>query len=191
MEEAYAFIQKNQEKYRLNLNRVYFAGDSAGAQLASQFVAIQMNEDFSPSTKVDRIVPPETIKGAILLCGPYDLKEVAEKSPSALNRFLFERVGWTYMGDRDWKELQSIKEASLLTNPPQTFVPTFITDGNTASFESQGKRLAKQLEANNDVTQIFYPIAEGELGHEYQFDMSKEASITTFNALLKFLNNSK
>ena len=136
MEEAYTFIQKNKEKYRLNLDRVYFAGDSAGAQLASQFVAIQMNEDFSPSANVDRVVPEETIKGAILLCGPYDLKEVAEKSPSALNRFLFERVGWAYMGDRDWKELKQIQEASLLTNPPAKFVPSFITDGNTASFES-------------------------------------------------------
>lgn len=191
MEEAYTFIQKNKEKYRLNLDRVYFAGDSAGAQLASQFVAIQMNEDFSPSANVDRVVPEETIKGAILLCGPYDLKEVAEKSPSALNRFLFERVGWAYMGDRDWKELKQIQEASLLTNPPAKFVPSFITDGNTASFESQGKRLAEQLKNNNDVTEVFYPLEDGELGHEYQFEMNKEASKNTFDKLIDFLKKTQ
>lgn len=87
------------------------------------------------------------------------------------------------MGDRDWKELQSIKEASLLKNPLQMFVPAL---GNTASFKSQGKRLAKQLEENNDVTQFFYAIAEGKLEHEHQFDMSKKAFVTTLNALLCF-----
>lgn len=191
IEEAYTYIQKNKDKYRLNLDRVYFAGDSAGAQLASQFVAIQMNEDFSPSANVDRVVPEKTIKGAILLCGPYDLKEVAEKSPSALNRFLFERVGWAYMGDRDWKELKQIQEASLLTNPPAKFVPSFITDGNTASFESQGKRLAEQLKQNNDVTEVFYPLEDGELGHEYQFEMDKDASKETFSKLVDFLESTE
>lgn len=95
------------------------------------------------------------------------------------------------MGDRDWKELKQIQEASLLTNPPAKFVPSFITDGNTASFESQGKRLAEQLKQNNDVTEVFYPLEDGELGHEYQFEMDKDASKETFSKLGDFLESTE
>lgn len=187
IEEAYQFIEANQSKYQLSLNQVYFAGDSAGAQLASQFVAIQMNEDFSPLASVGQVVPQSSIRGAILLCGPYDLKEVAEKSPSALNRFVFKRVGWAYIGEKNWEQSEAIKEASLLTNLPKEFVPTFITDGNTASFDSQGKRLAAHLEKSNEVTAIFYTEEDGELGHEYQFEMNLEASQGAFERLITFL----
>lgn len=188
IEEAYKHVKENAEAYGLNLDRVYFAGDSAGAQLAAQFVSIQLNEDFSPTAGIDQLVPADSIRGAILLCGPYDLIEVATESKSPISNFIFKRVGWGYFGKYNWEGLAAAEEASLLDNQPETFVPTFITDGNTASFESQGKRFAEYLSGVTDVTQVFYDVEEAELLHEYQFQMNLEQSVRTYELLLDYLD---
>ena len=148
---------------------MYFAGDSAGAQLAAQFVSIQLNEDFSPTAGIDQLVPADSIRGAILLCGPYDLIEAVTESKSP-------------------EGLAAAEEASLLDNQPEVFVPTFITDGNTASFESQGKRFAEYLSGVTDVTQVFYDLEEVELLHEYQFQMDLEQSVRTYELWLDYLD---
>jgi len=191
IDEAYRFIKKNADKYALDLKDVYFAGDSAGAQLTAQFVSIQMNENFSKTAKIDRNVDPNTIRGAILLCGPYDIKEVAAKSSTKAKRFIFKRIGWAYFGKYNWEDEKSTKEASLLKNVPEKFVSTFITDGNTGSFEWQGKRFASLLEKRTGVKHVFYRKSEGDLGHEYQFQMDRKAARNTFNELLNFLNGTK
>ncbi|UOY92012.1 alpha/beta hydrolase [Ectobacillus sp. JY-23] len=191
IDQAYRFIKKNAKQYGLDISNIYVAGDSAGAQLAAQFTSIQMNEGFSDSAKIGRSIPPETIRGVILLCGPYDLQEVATMSPSAFKRFLFKRIGWSYFGKYNWEGKQATLEASLLKNVPKAFVPTFITDGNTASFEAQGKRFAKLLEKRTTVTQVFYDTSKGTYGHEYQFQMNLDAAQNTFKELLKFLEETK
>lgn len=148
---------------------MYFAGDSAGAQLAAQFVSIQLNEDFSPTAGIDQLVPADSIRGAILLCGPYDLIEAVTESKSP-------------------EGLAAAEEASLLDNQPEVFVPTFITDGNTASFESQGKRFAEYLSGVTDGTQVFYDLEEVELLHEYQLQMDLEQYVRTYELLLDYLD---
>lgn len=191
IDQAYRFVKKNADKYRLDLNNIYFAGDSAGAQLSAQFVSIQMNKNYSKTAKIGQSVVPNTIRGAILLCGPYDMKEVETKASSRFMKFVFKRVGWAYFGKYNWEDEKMTKEASLLRNVPDQFVSTFITDGNTASFESQGKRFATLLEKRTGVKQVFYSKSQGELGHEYQFQMNTKAAQNTFNELMNFLNGTK
>jgi acetyl esterase/lipase len=46
IELAYLFIKENSGKYKINLDRVFFGGDSSGAQLVSQFANLQTNGDY-------------------------------------------------------------------------------------------------------------------------------------------------
>ncbi|PGL73171.1 alpha/beta hydrolase [Bacillus sp. AFS055030] len=191
IDQAYKFVKKNAGKYGLDLNNIYIAGDSAGAQLTAQFVSIQMNKHYSDTAKIAQSVNPNTIRGAILLCGPYDMKEAKANASSKLTKFVFKRVGWAYFGKYNWEDEKVTKETSLLRNVPEKFVSTFITDGNTGSFESQGKKFAALLEKRTGVKQVFYRKSYGTLGHEYQFQMNTKAAQNTFNELLNFLNGTK
>ncbi|MFB7138551.1 alpha/beta hydrolase [Gottfriedia sp. NPDC056225] len=191
IDQAYRFVKMNAQKYGLDLNNIYLAGDSAGAQLAAQFISIQMNKNYSNTAKIGQSVDPKTIRGAILLCGPYDMKEVQTHASSRLMKFVFKRVGWAYFGKYNWENEKMTKESSLLRNVPDHFVSTFITDGNTDSFESQGKRFATLLEKRTGVKQVFYRKSEAEIGHEYQFQMNTKAAQNTFNELVNFLNGTK
>ncbi len=62
----------NAEKYGFDTDNIFMVGDSAGAQLASQYAAICTNPEYA---KIMDIYPPEALRfGAIgLNCGMYDL----------------------------------------------------------------------------------------------------------------------
>ncbi|APH17125.1 alpha/beta hydrolase fold family protein [Clostridium sporogenes] len=46
LEEFYSHIASIKTKYSIDKNQLFFAGDSAGAQIVSQFLAIQTNKEF-------------------------------------------------------------------------------------------------------------------------------------------------
>lgn len=188
VKEAYQFIEKNAAKYGIDMNRQYFAGDSAGAQIISQFVNIQVDKDYENLVGIESVVPPDKIKGILLFCGPYDVSKLSS-SDSFLIRFLFKRVGWAYIGERNWTNTDKVKQASILQHVSSNFPPTFITDGNVGSFEEQGKELADKLKTSGvEVTKVFYSIEEAKLGHEYQFMMNTPQAENTLNKVIEFLN---
>lgn len=186
--EVYQFIEKNAEEYGMDMDRVYFAGDSAGAQIISQFVNVQVEEAYASLMGMEGIVSPEKIAGVLLFCGPYDISKFGGTSDSFLINFLFDRVGWAYIGEREWLNSDQVKQASIIDHVSQQFPPAFITDGNVGSFEEQGMALADRLNENGvEITEVFYPAEEAELGHEYQFIMNTPQAENTFHQLVDFL----
>ena len=65
------WLCQNGEKYHLDPDRVILVGDSAGAQLASQYAAIVQNPAYAANFAFR--VPPVTIRALGLNCGMYDL----------------------------------------------------------------------------------------------------------------------
>ncbi len=190
--EAYMFILRHAEDFNIDMNHIYFAGDSAGAQIASQFVNIQVEKEYAELVGIKGIVPVESIDGVLLFCGPYDVTKFADVGDNYLLSFFLKRIGWAYIGSKDWINSDSVKAASVINYVSSNYPPTLITDGNTGSFEEQGMDLAKKLEDKGVfVKSIFYPKEEVELGHEYQFIMNTPQAKNTFNQLIKFLDQMK
>ena len=76
------WICKNAEAYGFDLTKVAFVGDSAGAQIASQYATICSNQEYA---KKFGFSPPHFRLGAIVLnCGAYDIFEDMD-SDSKLN----------------------------------------------------------------------------------------------------------
>lgn len=189
MNEAYQFIEKRAEVYSMDMDRLYFAGDSAGAQIVSQFVNVQVEKDYAQLVGIEGIVPPARILGALLFCGPYDVSKFGGSSDSFLINFLFDRVGWAYIGERKWGNTEKVRQASMNDHVSADFPPAFITDGNTGSFEEQGMELAAKLKRSGvEVVDVFYSKDEAELGHEYQFIMNTPQAHRTYDKLIEFLS---
>ncbi|HDR4766481.1 TPA: alpha/beta hydrolase [Bacillus thuringiensis] len=191
--EAYEFIKKNKNKYDLELNNVYFAGDSAGAQISSQFVTIQTSPEYAKLMGIKAIVEPSILKGVLLFCGPYDVSSLAKmETTKEIEKFL-ETIGWAYMGKRDWKHLPETKLASILNYVTEDYPPSFITDGNSLSFESQGKALVSTLRSKKvPVDSLFFnKNVFGVVTHEYQFQMNTLSAEKAFQKVLEFLSKYK
>lgn len=186
--EAYSYIKENAAKYEINMDNIYFAGDSAGAQMVSQFVAIQTNPAYAEKLKIDPLVEPSTIKGSLLFCGPYNLEKLTSGKNNVVINFFFKRVGWAYVGDYNWENSEKIKNATILDDITSEFPATFLTDGNKGSFEEHGIELEEKLLAQNvTVDSVFYDPAKVILEHEYQFKMDTVSGQETFDRMLQFL----
>lgn len=65
------WICKNAVRYHLDPSRIIVVGDSAGAQLASQYAAIAANPDYAAQFNME--VPEIQIRALGLNCGMYDM----------------------------------------------------------------------------------------------------------------------
>lgn len=191
--DAYLFITKHAKEYQLDLSRVYFAGDSAGAQMTAQFVTAQADAEYSNLTQIPQVVPFGDIKGNILLCGLYDVLAYATKFDRHTPiTYVIKRIFWGVTGNKQWRTGKEILEGSVLRYVPDIFPPTFITDGNIGTFTNQGLAYADVLDKKGIMVKaIFYPLSKCLLPHEYQFNMRKKESLHTFDCLLEFLNQTK
>ena len=66
------WVCKNADRYHLDPKRIIIVGDSAGAQLASQYAAIATNPEYAAVFHMS--VPKITIRALGLNCGIYDPK---------------------------------------------------------------------------------------------------------------------
>ena len=65
------WICRNAQRYHLDPSRIIVVGDSAGAQLASQYAAIATNADYAALFEMQ--VPDIQIRALGLNCGMYDM----------------------------------------------------------------------------------------------------------------------
>ena len=78
------WICKNATRYHLDPTRIIVVGDSAGAQLASQYAAIATNPTYAAAFRMK--VPEITIRALGLNCGMYDPKVFLSDSGSGIQR---------------------------------------------------------------------------------------------------------
>ncbi len=72
------WIMMHETDYPFDLRNVFLVGDSAGAQIASQYGVIYANRDYRKIMGLRK--PKLTIRGLGLCCGMYDLRKTFEKN---------------------------------------------------------------------------------------------------------------
>lgn len=186
--EMYEYLVKTYDgNEAIDVHQLFFAGDSAGAQIVSQFLNVQTNSGVAERMNMEQNVPQEDILGVLLYCGPFDLQSLYRPDILPLN-FYLNRVGWSYVGHKSWVHSEELKDADVIKNVTDKFPPTFITDANIGSFEKSGKMLAKRLEELGvPVTTSFFTLKEKRLTHEFQFKMGSVEGQETFDLTLHFL----
>lgn len=162
---ALAYLRDNASKYEADSTRIFLAGDSAGAQIASQLAAIYTNPDLSAEMGITPALSRNNIKGVILDCGLYDMQTVGSTGFPFLRTFL-----WAYTGERNWLRFAHIDELSTTLHVTDAYPPTYITVGNDDWFQSQSYEFGAVLLAHQvDLTTRYWAGSKQHLSHEYQF----------------------
>lgn len=190
VEDAYNSIKKMEKQYQmLNFHKIIFGGDSAGSQIAGQFLSIQTNSDYAKSMGMKQVIPEENINGFISYCGPVDLKEIKQQSSDKwFMKFFVNTVAWSLLGEKDWKDSSELNQASLVDKLTNNFPPTYISDGNAYSFQDQGITFANRLkELSVPVELLFYKDVEKNITHEYQFDYATLEAKTCLEETIEFI----
>ncbi|NJP40659.1 alpha/beta hydrolase [Oscillospiraceae bacterium HV4-5-C5C] len=188
--ELVTYLQQHAADYpMLDLQRIILGGDSAGAQMMAQYIALQTNPELAQAMNISATVSPEQLKAALLYCGPYNLS-LFENSDSWIMRYFINHLGMAYFGTRSWTKLPAYEQVSVVNYVTSAYPPTYITDGNSYSFPEHGEQLYEKLQAAGVTSKaLIYPASYGTVTHEYQFDFKNypEEAQTCFDQTVAFL----
>jgi acetyl esterase len=188
---AYSYITTNAARYHVNKNKIVLAGDSSGAQLASQMAALITNPAYARQLGLKPSLEASQVAGVVLFCGIYNLQSYlpANDAPRTVDNWLSNTSIWSYTGQRHPSNalLQTMSPQDHITS---AFPATFISGGNGDGLTgAQSVPFANKLQSLGvNTTTLFYPQTyQPSLPHEYQFNLTNAASKTALQEVEQFL----
>jgi acetyl esterase/lipase len=183
--EALRYVVANAARFNIDPNRIFLAGDSAGAQIAAQAALVISSPAEARLLGIQPAIPRESLRGALLNCGGYD--------PTQLNwgggyGDFMRTVIWSYVGTRDHTDPR-VAQMSVTRRVTADYPPSFITVGNADPLAPQSTAMAEALRAKGvEVDALFYPADyKPPLGHEYQLVIGTKEGQQAFDRQLAFL----
>ncbi len=193
LNDMYAYIQANANRFHVDVDKIFLAGDSAGSQLSSQMATLVTSPEYAQEMQIKPNLDPSQLKGVILNCGIYKMDALVQPNPT-----LPKIVGWgtdvsvwAYVGSRSTSD-PALRQMSAQYHATSTFPATYITGGNGDPLtNAQSKPFADKLQGLGvDVTRLFYPEDhQPSLPHEYQFNLDNADGEAALAATLKFLRD--
>ncbi|WP_258588258.1 alpha/beta hydrolase [Mesorhizobium sp. AR02] len=185
--KALAFLSRNAGRYRIDPNRFFLAGDSAGSQIVAQLAATVSDPAYAATVGVKPAIERARLKGVALFCGVYDATMIAPEGPFA---GFIRTVMWSYLGTKQLKDDPRVAEFSVNRHLTPRFPPAFVSVGNADPLAPQSTLIAAAIRAQGvEVDTLFFADDYSPaLPHEYQFDLDRKAGKEAFGRLGAFLD---
>lgn len=136
------WLLKNQKEYLLDSNNVFMVGDSAGAQIAAQYLTILTNPSYAAFFDFD---PPNlTIRATALNCGMYDLKRLKKdpKLSGIMKEYLPKKADLNH------------PSYDVLTHITQAFPPAFVMSSSEDFLKPHAEPFYQHLRNKNIEAQL-------------------------------------
>lgn len=185
--QALTYIRDHVSEYQGDPSNLFLAGNSAGAQIASQTAALLTNPNLAKQMNITPSVESEQLRGTLLFCGPYQLRTAESTGFPFMRTFL-----WSYTGRKAYENDPHLDEMSTVLQATAAFPPSFITSGNDDPLTVQSIELAEVLERQGVTTEtLFFQSSSEKLGHDYQFELGSEAAQQALQASVQFIQAHK
>lgn len=188
LNEALGYLEEHAAEFRIDPDRVVLAGDSAGAQLASELATLTTNPDYAQLLGIQPALTPAQLVGTVLNCGVYDLSTMSDLT--GIDAWGFKIALWAYTGTQNWSASYQGTTMSTINFVTKDFPPTYLSGGNGDSLTwIESVPLSNRLkELGVDVTSVFYAADhEPALPHEYQFHLDGSDARSALQKTLDFL----
>ena len=144
MTELIQYLQRKQEAYGLDMNRVVLGGGSAGAHIMAQFAVIQTNPDYAKEMGVKPVLEKGAIRAMYHGCALLDNERFGKTSSKVVN-FVFYQMGRTYFNVGVLEGNTQVLQSNIICHVDENYPPSFICDGNAGTFNAQAHDLEKRL----------------------------------------------
>lgn len=188
LNDALAYIDANATELGVDATNLVLAGDSAGAQLASQLTTLITNDGYAQLLGLKPALRQNQLSGLILNCGVFDMRAMAELE--GLVAWGFQVSLWAYTGTKDWSASAPGATMSTLNFVNDGFPPTYVSGGNGDGLTwLQSIPMSHALrDVGVDVTTLFWPMGhEPKLPHEYQFHLDTPEAQQALDATISYL----
>jgi acetyl esterase/lipase len=180
---ALGYLVRDSQRLRIDPQRLYLAGDSAGAHIAAQLANSISVPSYAKALGFLPSIDRKQLRGVILHCGVYDL--ALARFDGAFGHFMRTAI-WSYGGR---PRPAHMREFSVTRYVSADFPPAFITAGNGDPLLAHSHALAEALaKVGVKVDTLFFPADyKPELPHEYQFNLDTDAGRLALERTLEFL----
>lgn len=181
-------LEAHARDYGIDPDRVVFAGDSAGANLASVLAAAVTNPEYARLANLSLTLPRHALRGVALACGIYDVSGIP-RAPG-IGGWGFRMALWGYLGTRSWANTPGAQNMCTIRSVTADFPPTWITGGDADPLTPrQSIPMADRLTALGVLVDQYFPHGIDPLPHEYQFHLRFPEAWRAFDSLIRFLEN--
>lgn len=186
--DAVNFVKNLASEYSIDTDKIVITGDSSGAYLAAQMVAIRTNPILCEKTKSK---PVDVDIAALLLhSGPYDMVQMmsVEMPMGLIPELASLLVGYDLKEDMsDIKDYKYFDYMSPIDFVNDKWCPTFISwSDSDVICTNQGRPMAEKLMKHCPKVSTFY--AEGlSNGHCFHLTMKKDIAMQCLENSMKFI----
>lgn len=166
----------HQNDYPLDMNNIFMVGDSAGAQLVSQYAALYSNSEYA---ELMGICPPEFRLAAVgLNCGMYDIAALC-RSTERINMIL--RSYFTRRPERFGDKLDVMKHIT------PTFPPAYLLSAHGDYLLEHCRPMAEHL-ASLGVPCEYKIYCDSSTGHVFHVDFRTQTAQQANSEELEFMS---
>lgn len=159
--QVFHWVAHHGQEYNLDLNNVFIAGDSAGGQMAEQYITAYTNPDYRKLLGFTN--PALTLRAGLLNCGCYFLNR-QWAAPSVIDAYFPPKVRRKY-------QLQ-LQVENYIT---PAFLPVFVMTATNDMLRDTGVRFDQFL-IDHHVSHRFkeYGTAENPRGHVFHLNQNND-----------------
>ncbi|WP_414051977.1 alpha/beta hydrolase [Macrococcus animalis] len=127
LNECLHWLEQNYSAYDLNLQNLFMIGDSAGAQIMSQYVTMLSNPKYNKFFDIS--LPTISVLGIAINCGFFNAIDIAIAEKKSFSRFMVRGLMEDYVGkDFHVKQNEINFESYIDKKFPATFVASSVND---------------------------------------------------------------
>jgi acetyl esterase/lipase len=131
-------------------NKIFFAGDSAGAYLSTMYTAMTLDEELMRAVGVKECIPADVIKGLLLFYGVYNLAEVGN------TKFPFTKLIITgFLGTDPEIFAEKAKQGSPVNHVSSEFPPCYLASSELDPLHEQTEELVRALDEKGVTYEYF------------------------------------
>lgn len=181
--EAIKYLLSRAEKYGINRNKIFMAGDSAGAQIVSQYASIVTNKSLASIMGLRPALKNKQLSGIGLFCGFYNFDSAIKSGFPAIKTFL-----WAYTNCKKLKTFKRKDELSSIKYITENYPDTFITCGNRDKFYDEAVAMKDALIKCGVRVDSLLDFPKGtKLFHEYQFNLKTDLAQLALDRFSEFI----
>ena len=163
------WLRDNGAAFGLSTQRVVLLGASAGGNLAGVLANIQTNPDYAAKMNLKSVFRSGELKAVMFEGGLMDNRRFGITHNVAFD-FVFYHMGRVYLGVNELLTSRKADLSNVTDHITKNFPPSFISDGNTATFFDQASELDDLLRELGVYTELsIFPVHQaGKLIHGFE-----------------------
>lgn len=165
LNECMHWLNENYEQYHIDINCLFMIGDSAGAQIMTQYMTMLTSEKYNKLFEIQ--LPDLSVLGIAINCGFFNAIDIAIAQKRSLTRYMVRGLMEDYVGKDFHRKHEEINfEPYINSSFPSTFVASSINDllvGKAPDILLYLRR--------NDVKVMYREYGQGDFFAQHNFQM--------------------